>query len=90
MRYEGLRRLKNKGLPSARSSRYIGSGEGSYHFGSYVRSLSMHFCKRLFPGLELMTSWSWKTEEYCNNFKAPPDVEALSSQGILLTARPCR
>jgi hypothetical protein len=23
----------------------------SDHFGSYVRSLSIHFCKRLFPGL---------------------------------------
>jgi hypothetical protein len=28
-----------------------GSGEWSDHFGSYVRSLSQHFCKRLFPGL---------------------------------------
>jgi hypothetical protein len=36
----------------------VGSGEGSDHFGSYVRSLSLHFCKRLFPGLEPMTSWS--------------------------------
>jgi hypothetical protein len=27
-----------------------GSGEGSDHFGSYVCSLSLHFCKRLFPG----------------------------------------
>jgi hypothetical protein len=35
-----------------------GSGEWSDHFGSYVRSLSRHCCKRLFPGLELMTSWS--------------------------------
>jgi hypothetical protein len=33
-----------------------GSGEGSNHFGSYVRSLSLHFGKRLFPGLELMNS----------------------------------
>jgi hypothetical protein len=33
-----------------------GSGEGSNHFGSYVRSLFLHFCKRLFPGLEPMTS----------------------------------
>jgi hypothetical protein len=36
----------------------VGSIEGSDHFGSYVRSLSLHFCKRLFPGLEPMTSWS--------------------------------
>ncbi|XP_044323769.1 uncharacterized protein [Triticum aestivum] len=35
-----------------------GSGEGSDHFGSIVRSLSLHFCKRLFPGLEPVTSWS--------------------------------
>jgi hypothetical protein len=35
-----------------------GSGEWSDHFGSYVRNFSLHFCKRLFPGLELMTSWS--------------------------------
>ncbi|XP_044362097.1 replication protein A 70 kDa DNA-binding subunit A isoform X2 [Triticum aestivum] len=35
-----------------------GSREGSDHFGSIVRSLSLHFCKRLFPGLEPMTSWS--------------------------------
>jgi hypothetical protein len=35
-----------------------GSGEGSDHFGSIVRSLSLHYCKRLFPGLEPVTSWS--------------------------------
>jgi hypothetical protein len=34
-------------------------GEGSDYFGSYVRSLSLHFCKRLFPGLEPMTSWCY-------------------------------
>jgi hypothetical protein len=33
-----------------------GSGEGSNHFGSYARSLSLHFGKRLFPGLEPMNS----------------------------------
>jgi hypothetical protein len=33
-----------------------GFGEGSDHFVSYIRSLSLHFCKRLFPGLEPMTS----------------------------------
>jgi hypothetical protein len=31
-----------------------GSVEGSDHFGSYVRSLSLHFFKRLFPELEPM------------------------------------
>jgi hypothetical protein len=35
-----------------------GFGEGSDHFGSYVHSLSLHFCKRLFLRLEPMTSWS--------------------------------
>jgi hypothetical protein len=35
-----------------------GSGEGSNHFRSYVHSLSLHFCKRLFSGFEHMTSWS--------------------------------
>jgi hypothetical protein len=34
------------------------SGEGPTHFGSYVHRLSLHFCKRLFLGLEPMTSWS--------------------------------
>jgi hypothetical protein len=36
----------------------VGSGKGFDHFGSYVCSVSLHFCKRLFPGLEPMTSWS--------------------------------
>jgi hypothetical protein len=32
------------------------SREGFDHFGFDVRSLSLHFCKGLFPGLESMTS----------------------------------
>jgi hypothetical protein len=32
------------------------SREGSNHFGSYVCNISLHFCKRLFRGLEPMTS----------------------------------
>jgi hypothetical protein len=36
---------------------YAGFGEGSNYFGSYVHSLSLHFCKRLLE-LEPMTSWS--------------------------------
>jgi hypothetical protein len=28
---------------------------GSDHFGSYVHSLSLHFCKKLLPRLKLMT-----------------------------------
>jgi hypothetical protein len=27
--------------------------EGSNHFGSYIHSLSLHFFKRLFPGLPM-------------------------------------
>jgi hypothetical protein len=34
------------------------SEEGYDHFGSYVRSLSLHFYNRLFPRLEPMISWS--------------------------------
>jgi hypothetical protein len=34
------------------------SREGSDHFESYVRSIYVHFYKRLFSGLEPMTSWS--------------------------------
>jgi hypothetical protein len=37
---------------------YAESGEGSDHFGSYVCSLSLYFCTRLFPAHEPMTSWS--------------------------------
>src|SRR4051812_37863866 len=44
-----------------------GFREGSDHFGTIVRSLSLHFCKRLFPGLEPVTSWSQR-----NNFTAAP------------------
>lgn len=34
------------------ASAYFGSEEVSEHFESFVCSLSMHFCKRLFIGLE--------------------------------------
>jgi hypothetical protein len=34
------------------------SRKRSSHFESYVRSLSLYFCKRLFSGVEPMTSWS--------------------------------
>ncbi len=57
------------GQPGARSPACAGSGEGSDHFGSYIRSLSLHFCKRLFPGLEPMTSWSQG-----NSFTAAPGL----------------
>jgi hypothetical protein len=40
-----------------------GSREGSDRFGSYVRSLSLHFCKRLFPGThDLMVT---RQQLYC-------------------------
>jgi hypothetical protein len=35
-----------------------GSRERFDHFGSYTHSISLHFCKRLFPGLEPMISRS--------------------------------
>jgi hypothetical protein len=49
---------KKKGSPVNVALAYAGSREGSDHFKSYVRSLPQHFCKRLFPELEPMTSWS--------------------------------
>ena len=49
--------LNKKGIPVHVAPAYAGSREGTDHFGSFVRSLSLHFCKRLFLGLELMTSW---------------------------------
>jgi hypothetical protein len=36
----------------------VGSRKGSNRFGSYVCNISLHFCKRLFPRLKPMTSWS--------------------------------
>ena len=53
-----------KGSPGAVAPACAGSGEGSDHFGSLVRSLSLHFCKRLFPGLEPVTSWSQGSNFY--------------------------
>src|SRR3954464_9298043 len=50
--------IKKKGRPVHVAPACAGSGEGSDHFGSIVRSLSLHFCKRLFAGLEPVTSWS--------------------------------
>jgi hypothetical protein len=41
-----------KGRPVHVAPFCAGFGEGFGHFGSYVRSLSLHFCKRLFLGLE--------------------------------------
>jgi hypothetical protein len=47
----------------------VGFGEGSDHFESYIRSLSLHLCKMLFPGLEPTTSWAQG-----NNFTAVPGL----------------
>jgi hypothetical protein len=47
-----------KGSPVHVAPACAGSGEESDHFGSYVHSFSLHFCKRLFLELEPMTSWS--------------------------------
>jgi hypothetical protein len=46
------------------------SGEGSDHFGYYVCNISLHFCKRLFSGLEPMTSWTQG-----NSFTAAPGLQ---------------
>jgi hypothetical protein len=35
-----------------------GSGEGSDHLGSLYAAFPCNFCKRLFPRLEPVTSWS--------------------------------
>jgi hypothetical protein len=47
----------------------VGFREGSNQFGSYVRNLSLHFYKRLFPGLESMISWPQG-----NRFTAAPGL----------------
>jgi hypothetical protein len=52
----GCMKTIKKGSPVHVAPACVGSGEGSDHFGSYARSLSLHFYKRLFPGLEPMTS----------------------------------
>jgi hypothetical protein len=69
--------VKKKGSLVHIAPACIGYGEGSDHFGSYVRSISLHFCKRLFSGFELMTSWSQG-----NNFTA--------ASGLLFTKKKCR
>jgi hypothetical protein len=47
-----------KGSPEHVAPACARSKEGSDHFESYVRNISLYFCKRLFSGLEPMTSWS--------------------------------
>jgi hypothetical protein len=60
-----------------------GSREGFDHFGSYVGSLSLHVCNRLFPTLEPMTSWSQG-----NSFTAVPGFPfpVLQVQGAVILA----
>jgi hypothetical protein len=43
---------------------YAGSMEGSDHFGSYIRSLSLHFYKRLFPGLEQVYQYIFSKKKH--------------------------
>jgi hypothetical protein len=47
----GNRSRHVKGSPVHVALSCAGCREGSDHFGSYVRSLPLHFCMRLFPGL---------------------------------------
>jgi hypothetical protein len=47
---------------------------GSDHFGSYVRNIFLHFCRRLFLGIELMISWSQG-----NNFAAAPGLPFIQT-----------
>jgi hypothetical protein len=47
-----------KGSPVHVAPACARSGEGSNHFESYVRNLSLHFCKRLFHYKLLATAWS--------------------------------
>jgi hypothetical protein len=56
-----------RGSPMYVAPACAGSGKGSNHFESYVRSIYLHFSKRLFPGLEPMTLWS-----QVNSFTAAP------------------
>jgi hypothetical protein len=60
---------KKKGSPIHIAPACTGSREGSDHFRSYVHSLFLHFCKKLFPGFEPMTLWSQG-----NNFTVAPGL----------------
>jgi hypothetical protein len=71
-----------KGIPVHVAPTCAESGEGSDHFGSYVLNLSLHFCKRLFLGLEPMTSWSQG-----NSFTAALGLPFLSHIGCLTQKR---
>jgi hypothetical protein len=55
---------------------------GFDHLGSYVRRLSLHFCKRMFPGLEPMTPWSQSQD---NSFTVVPGLP-FNSQYLFMWA----
>jgi hypothetical protein len=56
-----------KGSPVHVAPACAGSGEGSDHFGSYVLKFSLHFCKRLLPGLEPYQSTTKMTKYHFKN-----------------------
>ena len=56
---------------------YAGSRGRVGRLRSIVRSLTLHFCKRLFPRLEPMTSWSQGSNPY-HCAKAPPLVLCIT------------
>lgn len=61
-----------KGQPVAWAPACAGSEEGSDPLGSIVRSISLHFCKRLFPWLKPVTSLSVVTvQQLYHCAKAP-------------------
>jgi hypothetical protein len=47
-----------------------GSEKGSDHFGSYVHSIFLHFCKRLFSGLERVSK--------LKDLEAAPSVQIIN------------
>jgi hypothetical protein len=71
-----------KGSPVHVAPAYAGSEEGFDHFGPYVRILSLHFCKRMFLGLEPMTSLSQG-----NSFTAAPGLTFHSKNACTLIFR---
>jgi hypothetical protein len=75
-----------RGSPMHVAPGCVGSDEGPGHFGFYAHSLSLYFCKTLFPGIEPMTSWSQG-----NNFTAAPGLPISWSTKVqkkITTAQP--
>jgi hypothetical protein len=69
-----------KGQPGACRSR-----EGSDHFRSYVYSLSLYFCKRLFLGHEPMTSFMVTRQQlyHCARAGSPSQVSPQTTNFFL-------